>query len=262
MRFLSFFVLTSSLLFAESVKEHEERINRMEAELKREVALYNERLKTGKEPEKVEHKAELPASISSDPQIQQEQMKLLLDAVQKLSKEVEDLKKGKNVESKEPSDKTQKKKVKAEKPPLDLSLDGQKLREAEALIETDPAKAIAELGKIAEVCTDTPAALDAFLITAKAYMKLGKWDLAIKTTDSILADEKCSVYLQAEAMLLKAKSQNQQNDRKAACKTLYTLERSNIELTAEQNDRYQDLVVASDCSSKLDKDKKEEEGDN
>ncbi|CAO4844812.1 MAG: hypothetical protein FADNKDHG_01335 [Holosporales bacterium] len=257
MRFC-FLLMFGSLLFAETLKEHEARIERMEAELKKEVALYNERLKTGKEPERPVGKEGLPASISSDPQIQQEQMQQVLDAVQRLTKEVEDLKKGKSVVSSDDTDKAQKKKVKAEKPPLDLSLDGQKLREAEALIEKEPQKALDALTKIAEVCTGTSASLDAFLLIVSAYMKLGKWDLAVKTADSILSDEKCSVYMQAQAMLLKAKAQHQKNDRKAACKTLYTLERSNIELTAEQNVLYQDLVVASDCSSKLDKDKKEE----
>lgn len=260
MRFC-FIFLFGSLLFAETLKEQEARIERMEAELKREVTLYNERLKTGKEPERLFSSENLPASISSDPQIQQEQMQLLLDAVQRLTKEVQDLKKGKTVALSVESDKGQKKKLKAEKPPVDLSLDGQKLRQAEELIEKEPEKALTELTKIAEVCTGTAASLDAFILIVKSYMKLSKWDLAIKTADSILADEKCSVYLQAEAMLLKAKSQHQKNDRKAACKTLHTLERSNIELTAEQNIFYQNLVVDSDCSSKLDKDKKEE-GDN
>ena len=257
----SFFVFP--ILNAETIQEHEARINKMEEALKAEVDKLNKRLHAEKassskneQKEYVIHSAaSKPSDVDSDSQ--NEQLKQVLAAVEQLTKKVEDLDAKVNKGSKG----KEKKKTIAEPPVVELTPEAEKIREAEGLLEKDPTKAIKLMTAFTEACAGETVAIDAYLVIGKAYMKLAKWDLAEKTADNVLTEEKATVYQQAEGYLLKADAQRQKNDRVSACKTLITLERSNIAMTQEQNEKFQDLIVISDCSSKMDKDKKEEEGE-
>lgn len=122
------------------------------------------------------------------------------------------------------------------------------------IFEDDPSKSIDSFESFARKNKDHPMAADAHLKIAEAYIKVAKWDLANITLQNILLNDKISVHQNVEALLLLSDSQRSQNDRVNACKTLADLERSNLPMTAEQNIRYQDLIVSSDCASKLDKD--------
>ncbi len=122
------------------------------------------------------------------------------------------------------------------------------------IFQDDPSKSIDSFESFARKNKDHPMAVDAHLKIAEAFMKVAKWDLANITLQNILLNDKISVHQNVEALLLLSDSQRSQNDRVNACKTLADLERSNLPMTAEQNIRYQDLIVSSDCASKLDKD--------
>ena len=133
--------------------------------------------------------------------------------------------------------------------------------EALKILDTSPDKAIDYFENFAKRYKNHSMAIDAYLKIAEAYMKMGKWELSIKTLQNIMTIEEISSVQKVEALLLMADSQRNQNDRTSACRSLADLERSNLSLNAEQNERYQKLIVESDCASKLDKDIKKEEED-
>lgn len=277
-----------------ALKEQAEEIRKKEEELKKAVEEHNKKVKEDFERKKSETQKEMPSKETlknvEEPPVKEEKkessvsdmtpkdIQALKDENKNLKEKVEqltttiadiknDLKDMKDILQKKVQDKP---KIKGQKLQQDIKKSEQKENTVEPFVkkefdeivkifEKTPEKSITLFEEFAYEHKRELIAIDAHLKIAEAYMQLAKWDLANRTLQNVLANTKLTVYQNVEALLLLADSQRNQNDREMACKTLADLERSNLPMTDNQNKRYQMLIVASDCSSKLDKDIKNAE---
>ncbi|MBP9752689.1 MAG: hypothetical protein KBD31_02635 [Proteobacteria bacterium] len=245
------------------VKEYNELIKKQHSNQPEKTMLKDKESDTFKKTEDPK-KAPPPShiEISNDPSVLQEQVKQLQDTVEKLMKEVSDLK-GKSASKKNTTTADATKKAEeTDNHIIEFTSAQAQFNEANKWLEKDKhediEKAIVGFEEIVQQYCNQPIALSAYVKIGDAYRKIAKWDFSIKNYDYILDQSNASVSQQAEAYLGKAEAERQKNDRVKACKTLDKLERANIPLSKEQNIRYQELVVACDCASKKDKDMKDD----
>jgi tetratricopeptide (TPR) repeat protein len=263
------------------IKTKEAEINELEQNLKKKVSEYNnliaqkhskttdsdtQKTETAEKTSKNEDQKKLPnhLNISSDPNILQEQVKQLQDTVEKLTHEVKELKENVVLKKKKEIKDATKKTAEEDTHIIEYTSSQAQFNAANAWFEKDTEegykKAIEAFAQVAQENCNHSISYSAYNKIGDAYRKLAKWDEAIKYYNLIIEQDNAKIHHRVDAMLGKADAEREKNDRVMACKTLDSLERSNLPMTQKQKELYQALIVSSDCASKKDHDVKEERG--
>ena len=129
-------------------------------------------------------------------------------------------------------------------------------------LKNNEREGISKLVKFLEDYPEEELAIEANLQLGNTYNKIGLWDKAFVTFESVMENRKTIIPQIIEAKLGMAETHIGKNDRESACMTLIKLETSNNPMSEAQLDRYQRLLVDYHCSSKMDRDERKKEKTN